>query len=445
MRRDLVLPVLLLCLLTAFAWLTDRSLVSESRSRERVALGEARETAQLAALSLRATIAELEVGVVADKPSASVRVQWLAPPPLRVPVHGKPVPYSARPPHELLGLLRVPGTSASRLPKAVVAALALERRGAPYANLRKIDVTEELLEGRLSVLPEDVSHLARVLGAGDDPRVEPLVSALRRAPSMEAFPEFQRKIMSGSAVDRAPSPGRASRTSEASSHGHPLPGEEGTGSHGFAIELLEGWTRHQDGRLRYEVPTDTLLGEASVPPRVELAWSERAPGAMWARVPGVEGMSVTVDTEVLGRLGLIGLRMALWSLVLVAMCGVGVVARARHEVREPVPEHGLAVGDVRFDFGALTAAGPHGSLALTTHDILVMKTLAERRGEVVPRIDIIEEVSGLDSEATLRTVDNHIVALRRAIGDDPREPKWLHTVRGIGYRLSSQGHSADDD
>ena len=52
------------------------------------------------------------------------------------------------------------------------------------------------------------------------------------------------------------------------------------------------------------------------------------------------------------------------------------------------------------------------------------------------RLDIIEEVCGLDSDATLRTVDNHIVALRRAIGDDPKRPRFLHTVRGEGYRLS---------
>ena len=52
------------------------------------------------------------------------------------------------------------------------------------------------------------------------------------------------------------------------------------------------------------------------------------------------------------------------------------------------------------------------------------------------RIDVVEEVCGLDSEATLRTVDNHVMALRRAIGDDPRRPRFLHTVRGEGYRLT---------
>jgi two-component system phosphate regulon response regulator OmpR len=96
----------------------------------------------------------------------------------------------------------------------------------------------------------------------------------------------------------------------------------------------------------------------------------------------------------------------------------------------------LELGGVRFDFRALTASSPRGPVELTAHDILVLKVLAERRGEVVPRIDIVEEVAGLDSEATLRKVDNHVVALRRAIGDDPRHPRLIHTVRGSGYRLA---------
>jgi DNA-binding response OmpR family regulator len=107
--------------------------------------------------------------------------------------------------------------------------------------------------------------------------------------------------------------------------------------------------------------------------------------------------------------------------------------RARQEPRPTVD--GLQLAGVQFDFRALTARGPDGALELTTHDVLVLKVLAQRRGEVVSRLDIIEEVCGLSSEATLRTVDNHIVALRKALGEDPKAPRFLHTVRGEGYRL----------
>jgi len=94
------------------------------------------------------------------------------------------------------------------------------------------------------------------------------------------------------------------------------------------------------------------------------------------------------------------------------------------------------VGSVHFDLRGMTARGPDGALDLTPHDILVLKVLALRRGEVVPRVDIVEEVCGLESEATLRKVDNHVMALRRVLGDDPRRPRWIHTVRGHGYRLA---------
>ncbi len=114
------------------------------------------------------------------------------------------------------------------------------------------------------------------------------------------------------------------------------------------------------------------------------------------------------------------------------------LARVRALLRRAAPKHPpdeLTLGGVRFDFRALTATGEQAA-ALTTHDILVLKVLAAHRGELVRRIDIVEEVCGLDSEATLRTVDNHVMALRRAIGDDPRRPRFLHTVRGEGYRLT---------
>jgi DNA-binding response OmpR family regulator len=118
------------------------------------------------------------------------------------------------------------------------------------------------------------------------------------------------------------------------------------------------------------------------------------------------------------------------------------LARVRALIRRaespPQSSAEMTIGGIRFDLRSLTATARRGRLDLTPHDILVLKILAEHRGDVVARIDIIEEVCGLDSEATLRTVDNHIVALRRAIGDDPRRPRWIQTVKGTGYRLARE-------
>ena len=113
-------------------------------------------------------------------------------------------------------------------------------------------------------------------------------------------------------------------------------------------------------------------------------------------------------------------------------------ALLRRSEAQPTTCSEITIEGVRFDFRALPAPGPEGRLELTPHDILVLKVLAERRGEVVPRIEIIEDVCGLDSDATLRTIDNHVVALRRAMRDDPRRPRWLKTVKGEGYRLARE-------
>jgi DNA-binding response OmpR family regulator len=114
---------------------------------------------------------------------------------------------------------------------------------------------------------------------------------------------------------------------------------------------------------------------------------------------------------------------------------VRALMRRAHGGPTTEPEE-FTVGGVHFDLRGMTARGPDGPLDLTPHDILVLKVLALRRGEVVPRVDIVEEVCGLESEATLRKVDNHVMALRRVLGDDPRRPRWIHTVRGHGYRLA---------
>jgi DNA-binding response OmpR family regulator len=115
------------------------------------------------------------------------------------------------------------------------------------------------------------------------------------------------------------------------------------------------------------------------------------------------------------------------------------IARTRALLRRgSAGAHGpgrITVAGVTFDFLALTASDP----GLTLRDVLVMKVLAARRGEVVSRPDIVEEACGLDSDVTLRSVDNHVVALRRSLRDDPRRPRFIRSVRGQGYRLEREG------
>jgi len=104
----------------------------------------------------------------------------------------------------------------------------------------------------------------------------------------------------------------------------------------------------------------------------------------------------------------------------------------------------LALGDARVDFRAYTATiggGAHGpggrrTLDLSPKEIMILRCLAERPGEVVARSEILDRVWGYDAFPTSRTVDNFIVRLRRLLEPDPRNPRYIHTVRGSGYRLT---------
>jgi DNA-binding response OmpR family regulator len=160
----------------------------------------------------------------------------------------------------------------------------------------------------------------------------------------------------------------------------------------------------------------------------------------------VPTLMLTAKAEVVDRV--VGLELGADDYLAKPFAMRELIARVRALLRraQPAPTparvpDALSLGGIRFDFQAMTAVGSPSARELTLHDLLVLKVLAARRGEVVPRIDIVEEVCGMQSEATLRKVDNHVVALRRAIGDDPRRPHFIQTVRGEGYRLAPADRS----
>jgi two-component system alkaline phosphatase synthesis response regulator PhoP len=67
---------------------------------------------------------------------------------------------------------------------------------------------------------------------------------------------------------------------------------------------------------------------------------------------------------------------------------------------------------------------------------MILRCLVERPGEIVSREEIVDRVWGYNAFPTLRTVDNFIVRLRRVCEEDPQNPRFIHTVRGRGYRLT---------
>ncbi|HUK66974.1 MAG TPA: response regulator transcription factor [Anaeromyxobacteraceae bacterium] len=77
------------------------------------------------------------------------------------------------------------------------------------------------------------------------------------------------------------------------------------------------------------------------------------------------------------------------------------------------------------------------SLGLTTTEFAILRVLAEHAGGTLSRERILELVKGGTDEAFDRSIDVHISRLRHKLGDDPRDPRFVRTVRGKGYLLAA--------
>jgi two-component system phosphate regulon response regulator OmpR len=108
--------------------------------------------------------------------------------------------------------------------------------------------------------------------------------------------------------------------------------------------------------------------------------------------------------------------------------------RAVAAAPEPAAPSGpVRLGPLEFDVGRSELRGPGGVIHLTGGESALLGALAARPGEVFSREDIVAEL-GMD-ETGERAIDVQVTRLRRKIEADPREPRFLHTVRGRGYVL----------
>jgi DNA-binding response OmpR family regulator len=102
----------------------------------------------------------------------------------------------------------------------------------------------------------------------------------------------------------------------------------------------------------------------------------------------------------------------------------------------PPAAHDLFAFDGRtLDFSTLELTAPAGKIQLTLMEASLLRYFIEHRNENVSRKQILEEVWGLHEDTDTRAIDNFIVRLRRYIEDSPGTPKYLITVRGVGYRF----------
>jgi len=120
--------------------------------------------------------------------------------------------------------------------------------------------------------------------------------------------------------------------------------------------------------------------------------------------------------------------------------------KRREQAAHPVyGRHQIRLGETTVNLRSGEVAGPGASSVLAGKELEILRYLSEKRGQVVRRVDILDRVWGRDEDPTERTIDNFIVRLRRVIESDPAQPRFLHTHRGMGYRLSLTPAPAPDD
>lgn len=94
-------------------------------------------------------------------------------------------------------------------------------------------------------------------------------------------------------------------------------------------------------------------------------------------------------------------------------------------------------GGNHVDFTRYEVVGQDGQLrTLSQREMMLLRLLIEREGEVVSREEILQKVWGYNVFPTTRTVDNFIVAFRKYFEPDPRTPRYFHSVRGVGYKFT---------
>lgn len=101
---------------------------------------------------------------------------------------------------------------------------------------------------------------------------------------------------------------------------------------------------------------------------------------------------------------------------------------------QEAPEN-LVIGRASVNLRAFQATTAEGVVDLKEKEIMILRLLKEHEGEPVDRETILDRVWGFGAYPTTRTVDNFILALRKLIEEDPKQPRHILTVHGVGYRL----------
>jgi two-component system, OmpR family, response regulator RegX3 len=121
---------------------------------------------------------------------------------------------------------------------------------------------------------------------------------------------------------------------------------------------------------------------------------------------------------------------------------VRALLRRAHVESEPQRDR-LEFGDLEIDITGHKAFLRGKEIELTASEFKLLTTLARYPGRVYSRMELVEKVLGYDFEGYERTIDSHVKNLRAKLEDDPREPTFIYTVHGVGYRFEAPKTESD--
>ena len=111
---------------------------------------------------------------------------------------------------------------------------------------------------------------------------------------------------------------------------------------------------------------------------------------------------------------------------------------AQQQAPEPTAKQGpLEVGPVRVDRDRREARVDGAEIDLTRKEFELLELLIREAGSVISRERLIDEVWDTNWFGSTKTLDVHVSSLRRKLGDDSQNPRFIHTVRGVGFRFAA--------
>lgn len=115
---------------------------------------------------------------------------------------------------------------------------------------------------------------------------------------------------------------------------------------------------------------------------------------------------------------------------------VRALLRRAHVSEEPQRDK-MVYGNLEIDSASHKVRIDDEDIDLTASEFKLLATLARYPGRVYSRMELVEKVLGYDFVGYERTVDSHVKNLRAKLGDDPKDPRYIFTVHGVGYRFEA--------